>query len=245
MTDPQPEPQPQPPAPDTAPDTTPDTAPDVTPETPTPDEGAPPEGEPSEAQPPQGEPPPEAPQPAGKSEEEWEQIGKKLDKSATTWRNRVSELLGESAQDLVPCELCDPTLPGFHFPAASTPPRDDVHARLLQVLLTPEGPDYVFDANQPACGKCDGWGQVATGSKVPNHKNHVCPRCHGTGVEPSAQQLQNGPPEQAPVLAAVGAPDEQPPPADADPWGSPRLLETGQENPNYGKMPQYKSPEFP
>jgi hypothetical protein len=245
VTEPQPEPQPQP----TEPTEPQPTEPQPTEPT-TPGETNPPteedeEGEAEEAQPPAGEPPPAEPLAATKTEEEWEQIGKKLDKSATTWRNRVSELLGESAQDLIVCELCDPTMPGFHFAPDITQPRDEIHARLLQVLLTPEGPDYVLDQNQPACHKCEGWGKVATGSKVPEHKNHICPRCHGSGVEPSAGQASNGPPEQSPVLAAVGPPEDQPPPADADPWGSPRLLETGQENPNYGRMPQYKSPEFP
>ena len=32
---------------------------------------------------------------------------------------------------------------------------------------------------------------------------------------------------------------------DVDIWGSPRLLDDGQENPNYGKMVQYKNPELP
>src|SRR2546423_12194395 len=54
--------------------------------------------------------------PEGMSIEELEKVRKKLDQSATTWRNRVSDLLGEEAQMLVPCELCDPLIPGFHLP---------------------------------------------------------------------------------------------------------------------------------
>jgi hypothetical protein len=41
------------------------------------------------------------------------------------------------------------------------------------------------------------------------------------------------------------ASSEPAPAADSDPWGSPRLLHDGQPNPNYGRMPQYRDPNFP
>jgi hypothetical protein len=41
-------------------------------------------------------------------------------------------------------------------------------------------------------------------------------------------------------------PSEEPLVTDGnDVWGSPKLLPDGQENPNYGKMPQYKNPTLP
>ena len=49
------------------------------------------------------------------------------------------------------------------------------------------------------------------------------------------------------MIAAAAAPSAEGPAvvADADAWGSPRLLADGQENPNYGRMPQYKDPAYP
>jgi hypothetical protein len=57
---------------------------------------------------------------------------------------------------------------------------------------------------------------------------------------PSEAPPQNGVPE-------VEFPDDTGPlvVADADAWGSPRLLDDGQENPNYGRMPQYKDKSLP
>jgi hypothetical protein len=45
---------------------------------------------------------------------------------------------------------------------------------------------------------------------------------------------------------AFDLPSEEPLVTDGtDVWGSPKLLPDGQENPNYGKMPQYKNPTLP
>src|SRR6266702_5788240 len=83
-----------------------------------------------------------APEQTGLSIEELEKVRGKLDQSANTWRRRVRELLGDEADMLVECELCDPLLPGFHFPAEVEQPRDDLHAHLLDVLRTPSAPEY-------------------------------------------------------------------------------------------------------
>ena len=184
-------------------------------------------------------------QPAGMSIEELEKVRSKLDRSATTWRNRVSELLGEDAQMLVPCELCDPTIPGFHWPPHLEQPRDDLHAHLLDVLKTPGSPDYNQAQHVRRCTLCDGWGVVLSGSRVAGKGQVKCQMCKGNGfvgdaVLPTEQPSQNGEVE-------VEFPDDTGPlvTGDADVWGSPRLLDDGQENPNYGKMPQYKNPSLP
>src|SRR5256714_1040439 len=104
--------------------------------------------------------------PEGMSIEELEKVRKKLDTSATTWRNRVSDLLGEEAQMLVPCELCDPLIPGFHWPPELEQPRDDLHAHLLDVLRTPSAPEYQQAQHVRRCQLCDGWGRVLSGSRV-------------------------------------------------------------------------------
>ena len=67
---------------------------------------------------------------------------------------------------LVPCELCDPTIPGFHWPPELEQPRDDVHAHLLDVLRTPDSPEYNQAQHVRRCTLCDGWGVVLSGSRV-------------------------------------------------------------------------------
>ena len=197
----------------------------------------------------EGEPEPEpAPEPApeGLSMEELEKVRKSLDKSATTWRNRVSQLLGEEAQYLVVCELCDETIPGFHWPAEMVTPRDDVQARLYDVLRAPSGPGYQPDPFTVECTTCQGLGKTLTKSLVAGKTERVCPSCGGDGFKVS--QAQGAPPPQNGDAAEIryNLPDEEPLVVDGqDAWGSPKLLPDGQENPNWGRMPQYKNPTLP
>lgn len=169
----------------------------------------------------------------------------KLDKERTRHANRVSEILGEAANDLLPCPICDPELGGFLYEATLTHPRDDVHARLLTVLTEPVGPEYKQDPQKRQCDVCDGWGELLTGSKRAQQEKVACSTCRGSGFYPPPGSPANGQVEQQgpqPVLAVVG--DDRPT-DDVDPWGHPRLLIDGQPNPNYGRMPQYIDPNYP
>src|SRR5438874_10183027 len=179
--------------------------------------------EPTEAPEPPAPPPPE-----GMSLEELEKVRSKLDRSATTWRNRVSELLGEDAQMLVPCELCDPTIPGFHWPPDLEQPRDRLHESLLEVLRTPGEPEYPEDPNTRQCGVCHGLGKTRTKGKVPGKTTRVCTTCKGIGF--LTDETVSAPPTNGVVTESeFELPTEEPlVTGDADVWGSPRLLEDGQ-----------------
>lgn len=185
--------------------------------------------------------------PLGKSPEQYEAIRKKLDTSADTWRRRVKDLLGDDADALVPCELCSFDLPGFHWPAELTQPVSEVHERLLRVLSEPAAPEYQAATSVRQCGSCAGWGKVLSGSRLASHETVTCPDCKGYGYVPPPVPSSNGYAEAANVApGGVGIPeDDAEPPTDSDIWGSPRLLPDGQENPNYGKMPQYKQAGLP
>lgn len=184
-------------------------------------------------------------EPVPATPEQLEAQRNKLARSATTWRNRVSDVLGEDAQFLVACPLCEPDIPGFMFPADIQQPYNDTHARLLDVLREPERPEYRESTTTRRCEPCDGLGKVVTGSRVPGQELLLCPSCRGTGFVPPPGGSPNGPADQDAALVLMGAPEDAPPPADSDPWGSPRLMADGQENPNYGKMPQFKNPALP
>ena len=209
----------------------------------------------------------QAPQGEIRSEKELEALRKKLDTSANTWRRRVEELLGEDFDSLIPCELCSFDIPGYHWPAEIQQPIDETHDRLLRVLREPAAPEYREARTVSACNGCDGWGKVKSGSHLASHELVTCPDCKGYGYVPPPVPGQSGygaasgvqgsgiglaqengsgvafDPVSGEVITA-GAEEPQPP-EDADIWGSPRLLPDGQENPNYGKMPQYKVPTLP
>ena len=187
----------------------------------------------------------EEPEARGETEAELEEKRKKLAASATTWRNRVSAVLGEEAQFLVPCELCEPDIPGFHFPAEVMQPTSETHARLLEVLKPPVEPEYKAAGDVARCIHCDGLGKVTTGSRNPAQRLKTCVPCNGFGYQPPPGTPAGAP--AAAVTPGAGAPSAEGPAVveDADAWGSPRLLADGQENPNYGRMPQYKDPALP
>jgi hypothetical protein len=182
---------------------------------------------------------------SGKSDAEMERTMKRLEQSATTWRNRVSALLEESAQDLVPCELCLPIIPGFHWPAEVEQPRDATHARLLSVLKTPEGPPLKAANNTRSCDHCDGYGRVLSGSKVASHREINCSNCGGKGYLGGPTAQTNGGVSIAFTPDAIPASRDDEPPTDVDSWGIPRLLEDGTENPNFGRTPQFWNPSYP
>jgi hypothetical protein len=233
----------------------PEAAPDVEPVGPETPEGAPDEaqeeeeaaeaGEPAEAEPPADEPPTDQPEPQGLSDEEAERIGRQLDKERTRHSNRVSEIMGEWAQPLGICPLCEPNIPGFIFPASSTAPRGELHGALLEVLKNPLAPEYETDPTKPACDTCKGLGKIKTGSKVPQYETLICATCNGQGFVGQGVSHILTPAGETPEPVAVASNGQAEPPADVDAFGSPRLLETGMENPNYGRMPQYKDPAFP
>lgn len=189
----------------------------------------------------------EQPQPVqhGRSPEDLEKMRKKLDQSAATWTRRVEELLGDDFGMLIPCELCSFDIPGFHWPAEIQTPISEQHDRLLRVLREPAAPEYRAATQVRQCGDCDGYGKVNSGSKLPQHSTVTCPACKGYGYVPPPVPGGNGV-VTAPVAGIeLAQEEEQEAPADADIWGSPRLLPDGQENPNYGKMPQYKIASLP
>lgn len=231
-TGPEVQPEPTPETPGTPPEPT---EPEPTPETPETPEA------PEEPAPPAEEPP--APQ--GLSDKERERQQTALDKEAKRHTARVAELLGDDAADAILCPLCDPQLQGFLYPAALEHPRDDVQARMIQVLLQPHEPEYLDAPHAHRCQDCDGFGVVKSGSRKPGNETVACPTCKALGYVTDPRFAQNGlaPAAESPQLVAVGA--TEPVIEDQDAWGSPRLLGDGQENPNYGRMPQYKNPNLP
>lgn len=172
--------------------------------------------------------PPEPVEPdvsAGMSEAEIERAMKALDKEATRHANRVSEIMGEDAQQLSPCPLCVPSMAGFIFPDAI--PEDQREAVLMLFLGVPAS-EYETDPLAEECETCKGEGFTTTGSKVPQYQQRPCPACIGMGFMDHTrraqwdgeQALRNPPAPPAPLVPAYVAPSNGTP--DVDAWGRPR-----------------------
>jgi hypothetical protein len=197
-----------------------------------------PEPEPEPVEP--VEPPPPAVDPA-----EMEKILKKVDGRATTYRNAVADLLGDAILGFTPCPLCSDGIMGHIPPLEDAQPSTELEARLLEVLKTPSAPEYREAPNVRQCGTCAGWGSVLSGSRVAGKERVMCPTCKGNGFQ--GDLVANLPPQGTNGAVEYEMPDDVKPVAsgDVDIWGSPRLLDDGQENPNFGKMIQYKNPALP
>ena len=203
------------------------------------------ESEPAEPETPDGEPPPQPPQPAGMSQQDIEKNLEKLKNEAVRHKNRVEEIMDEAVADLVPCELCLPHIPGFHYPAEWDMDIPPLQQRLMAVLRTPNEPDFQVDPELPACDLCNGEGKVLTGSKVPGHDLVTCRKCNGSGIEPTTAVTSNGELEPAPALAVVAAGGDDVPLENQDGFGTPRYLSDGRENPNWMRNPQAWNRDYP
>jgi len=116
--------------------------------------------------------------PPGLTERELEANQKKIDRARTTFNNRVTEIMGEDAQHLVPCPACSYFVPGLVFPQEFP---DQVKVELWPFLGLPD-PNEVADApDRHVCETCKGRGQLKSGSLVPEYAIVNCRACQGKG----------------------------------------------------------------
>lgn len=105
----------------------------------------------------------------------------KLAASAKTWRNRVRTIMGDDADELVACELCEQDIPGFHWPAAIMTATDPVQGALIEALRLLGEDGMRQDPENARCEFCNGVGEVLTGSRKPGYETKSCPQCSGAG----------------------------------------------------------------
>lgn len=178
-----------------------------------------------ELEPGDDEPEAEPEQPAGPTEAEIEAQLKKLRASAERWRERVRDVMGEAADDLLPCPRCLPSVPGFIYPADVAPIGDEQRMLVMESIGLEIVPDYKPDPYRQRCSTCDGWGRVDNDSRVPNEQYKRCDDCEGhgwrdtrgAGAPPAGDQPAPGPPFP---LSPVPAPADEPV-DETDPWGTP------------------------
>lgn len=172
------------------------------------------------------------------SEKEIEKANKALEREATAHANRISKIMGEDAQNLVPCELCWPLTPGFHWPAGATPIEEPQLQAVLAAVGMGEGePRKLRPAKGVSeCESCAGEGLLEFPTKVPHVREQSCPKCNGSGytldapvtAAPLAFELVQAPENGASVQSAppcplCGAPDS----AGKAHWCAPQPAQVG------------------
>lgn len=164
-------------------------------------------GEPEQTAAPDSDPVEDGPD----SQAQMEEIGKKLDGLTKHVARRMSEILGESANDFEECELCTYwNTPGWRFKG----PLPEAVTDALRAALGEHSADaWKADEYSRACDKCNGIGQVLTGSKAPGQETIQCIKCHGMGWVPIGNErasgvfaIPNGPTPQAPATVAPVTP---------------------------------------
>ena len=199
------------------------------------------EQEEDDAQPAEPDPDSEQePEARGLSEAEIEKQYKQLESEQKRHTNAVSKIMGDAAIDLIVCPLCEPELQGFLRMESLDHPRDEIHEAMIGVLKKPQQVEYQLAPHAVTCVSCDGLGQVLSGSRVPGKERIVCPTCSGNGYNQSGASTSNGHTiNPTSEYVPSGLPFE-PLEDERDEFGSPRYLDDGRENPNYGKTMRYK-----
>lgn len=99
-----------------------------------------------------------------------DEIPKKLERAITDQRKRLSKIVGV---DLAGQEC--PTCDGMGYTVGGVG----------------DAPDIVHPDNLVACEYCNGYGQVETGSRNPDHIHTICTKCGGLGYQTIAAQPSN------------------------------------------------------
>jgi len=168
----------------------------------------------------------------GMSEKELERGRKAIEKAGEAYATKLSNVMGEEANQLETCPRCAPLgFLGFYFPAApvSTEQKDAVLASVgEQPAIATKLANFAR-----RCDDCDGNGVVLSGSRRNDNKTIRCVTCEGRGyifVGERPSPVESYTPAVPEPVPANGAPQDTP---NVDLWGRPA------GHPDYGVHPMY------
>lgn len=115
---------------------------------------------------------------APQTEAEIEKARKQLANEAIRHRNRLGEIMGSDADELVPCVLCSPSLAGWRYDVA---PDEAVTKAVRVVIGLPDLENYRPSPTEAVCDTCGGLGRVRTFSLVAGEEHKKCDPCNGRG----------------------------------------------------------------
>ena len=168
-------------------------------------------------------------------EREAEAGRKRIDRAVASMVKTLNEVLADEAVYLEPCPRCKDDFPGLIWQPAIKQVLPETRAAVM--ISMGEDPDPTLNADPRAnrCGVCDGWGKVATGSRVARQDKMECEECKGRGwVGPRMATLGTSTLAPAPIVLDHAETNGAEAPA-TDPWGRVK----GEAL--YGVMPGYES----
>jgi rubrerythrin len=113
-----------------------------------------------------------------RSEKDIEKAFKKVQAENTRHSNRISEIMGEDAQALLPCELCSHFIHGFRL-AVPIPP--EIAERVLEAVGYAQLGKMKHSPYHEKCPTCDGMGEYLSWSMRADQRTLVCEDCRATG----------------------------------------------------------------
>lgn len=185
------------------------------------------------------EPEPAPQPPAADSRKLAEKAAKRIETANAAHARKLGEILGEEANDLVPCPRCThESLPfggiaGFVIDSPMIPIDPAMKAMVLASVGEAPAVATKPDPYARQCDTCEGAGATLSGSRTNRDRTLTCHDCEGRGWIAVGDERRSGaravltpPSPNGPTEVA-----EQPP--DSDPWGR------TPDDPDYGRMPQY------
>lgn len=159
---------------------------------------------------------------------------KRIDRAVKSMVTTLHQVLADEAQYLQPCPRCADDFPGLIWQPGVKGVLPETRAAVM--ISMGEDPDPVLhqDPRASRCQVCDGYGKVATGSRVARQDKMDCEECKGRGwVGPRSAVMPNISSTPVPVLNAYEDTNghDSPP---TDPWGRVK------GEPLYGVMPGFE-----
>ena len=160
---------------------------------------------------------------------------KRIDRNVANLVKALQEVLADEAQFLQPCPRCADDFPGLIWQPGVKGVLPETRAAVMISMGEDPDPTLNQDPRANRCGVCDGWGKVATGSRVARMDKMDCQECNGRGwVGPRSAGLAQEQQAATPALYSVADTNghDSPP---TDPWGRVK------GEPLYGVMPGYEN----
>ena len=159
---------------------------------------------------------------------------KRIDRAVKSMVTTLNQVLADEAQYLQPCPRCADDFPGLIWQPGVKGVLPETRAAVMISMGEDPDPTLNPDPRANRCQVCDGWGKVATGSRVARQDKMECEECKGRGwIGPRSAALPAANAAPSPVLYEVSSTNGQEAPP-TDPWGRVK------GEPLYGVMPGFE-----
>jgi hypothetical protein len=169
------------------------------------------------------------------TEREIEADQKRLDRAIKAYLRVATDVFAKQPDLVEPCPRCADDYPGLIIRPAFKQVLPETRAAVMISMGEDPDPTLNPDPRANRCGTCDGWGKVATGSRVARQDKLECTECQGRGwIGPRAATLTANGSSYTTIELPPTSADSEPSPA-TDPWGRVK----GEAL--YGVMPGFES----